>query len=141
MEVDRPIIIFGTGRCGTTIFHRLFSMHPEVTWLSDLCERHPNRPELNRRRMKALEYPILNNHLRKRYGPGECYGFWEHHCRGFRDPCKDLMASDLSIKSKHNLRKAMSSLKTRKRKRLLRTQRRRSLNENEVKLKSALEFN
>jgi len=62
MEVDRPIIIFGTGRCGTTIFHRLFSMHPEVTWLSDLCERHPNRPELNRRLMKALEYPILNNH-------------------------------------------------------------------------------
>lgn len=119
MEVDRPIIIYGTGRCGTTIFHRMFSMHPEVAWLSDLCERHPNKPELNRRLMQALEYPILNNRLRKRYGPGECYGFWEHHCRGFRDPCKDLMASDLSIKSKHNLSKIMSRLTTRKRHRLL----------------------
>ena len=119
MEIDKPIIIFGTGRCGTTIFHKMFTRHPKVAWLSDLCERYPDKPELNARLMKALEYPILDQSLRKRYSPNECYGFWEHYCRGFRDPCRDLIPADLTVNSKRNVQNAMSKLTTDKKNRLL----------------------
>lgn len=119
MKINKPIIIFGSGRCGTTIFHRMFSQHPGVAWLSDVCERHPGRPELNGRLMQALEYTILNKRLRKLYSPNECYSFWEHHCRGFRDPCRDLMPADVTVNSKHNIQNAMSLLTTDKKNRLL----------------------
>ena len=33
-KLTKPIIIVGTGRCGSTVFHRLLAKHPGVMWLS-----------------------------------------------------------------------------------------------------------
>jgi len=48
MEVRRPIIIVGTGRCGSTLLFRLLAMHPNVGWLSTFNEVFPTQLWLSR---------------------------------------------------------------------------------------------
>jgi len=69
--------------------------------------------------MNALDKPILGEMLRKKYEPAECYGFWEHYCKGFRTPCRDLETYDLSDKAKKGLESAVVQTLTRQRNRLL----------------------
>lgn len=118
-NIIKPIIIFGTGRSGTSIFHKILSRHPNVAWLSGSLERWPTKPEYNRILMKALEAPILENLLRRRFQPDECYAFWEYYVKGFRRPFRDLTREDLTNKSKHAILSAMSELVTEERNRLL----------------------
>ena len=33
-KIIKPIIIVGSGRCGSTLFHRLLANHEQVMWLS-----------------------------------------------------------------------------------------------------------
>ena len=68
--VDRPLIVIGTGRCGTTLVFEVLAAHPQVTWLSAaLVEgREPLHDQVARR-------------LGFRVGPwfqpkGEAYAFW-----------------------------------------------------------------
>lgn len=119
MEVTKPIIIFGCGRSGTTIFHRMFSSHPRVAWLSNLCNKHPDKPWLNWLLMNALEVPMLNNGLRQRTYVHECYKFWEYYCKGFSNPCRDLLPTDVTIKNKTQIHSIMSKMVTASKNRLL----------------------
>jgi omega-hydroxy-beta-dihydromenaquinone-9 sulfotransferase len=119
MLIDRPIFIAGLGRSGTTIIHRMLSAHPEVAWLSLLCAKFPNRPYLNRWLMRAIDIPILNLYLKRHFVPLENYGFWDFYFAGFSGPSRDLVASDVSERTRRTLRKAVSQLLTLKRHRLL----------------------
>ncbi|MGD9973886.1 MAG: sulfotransferase, partial [Desulfatirhabdiaceae bacterium] len=119
MPVSKPIIIFGTGRCGTTLFQHMFSEHPNLAWMSGLRHLCPDKPFLNRMLMKLLEYPLLERILKPAIHAGEYPAFWEHHSKGFSTPCRDLLATDVSVKMKHNILNAMSRLITRKRHTLL----------------------
>lgn len=119
MTVNKPIIVFGTGRSGTTIFHQMLSEHPELAWISELVNKFPSKPHLNQMLMKAFEYEQVEQLLRKKIYPGECYDFWNFHCPGFAEPCRDLRADDLSVRMKKNIISAMSQLTTAKRNRLL----------------------
>ncbi len=114
-----PIILFGTGRCGSTILHRMFTEHQKLAWLSGFCDHYPHRLSINRLLMQLLDYPIIYNFLKNRYSPGECYIFWEYYAKGFRRPVRDLMAEDLSIKNKKRLLDVFSQLTTAQRDRLL----------------------
>jgi len=38
-KIDRPILCFGTGRGGTTVFLRVLSEHPELAWFSNFTHR------------------------------------------------------------------------------------------------------
>jgi len=118
-KIDRPIIIIGTGRCGSTIFHRIFAHHPQVCWLSGVCEKYPKRPKLNHWFMSAINIPILGPYLIKKVRPGEAYDLWENHCRGFFEPVRDLTENDLTNKSIKNTQKVMQMMQTKKRNRLL----------------------
>jgi hypothetical protein len=51
--------------------------------------------------------------------PAECYPFWEHHCNGFSAPYRDLVASDVTEKTKLPVRAAVSELTTEQKDRLL----------------------
>lgn len=119
MQIHRPIFIVGAGRSGSTIFHRMFSEHPEVAWLSPLCSTFPRLPGLNKYLMTAIDYPVIRKYLTKIFNPDECYGFWEFHCKGFREPCRDLSPDDLTTRTRKNLRSAMCQTLTNRRCRLL----------------------
>ncbi len=117
--IDRPIFINGLGRSGTTIIHTLLSTHPNVNWMSLLCGKFPRRPYLNRWLMRALDFPLINIYLKRRFVPLENYDFWDVHYRGFFHPCRDLFASDADPATTKSLRRAFSQLLTSKRNRLL----------------------
>ena len=69
--------------------------------------------------MKALDYPLLGELLKRRIKPGESYSFWEHHCKGFSAPYRDLLAADVTDKAKSHLPRTMAKILTEKRNRVL----------------------
>jgi Sulfotransferase family len=119
MPIEKPIFITGLGRSGTTLIHTMLSIHPHVNWLSLLCGKFPKRPYLNRWLMRAIDVPILNIYLRRRFVPLENYAFWDFYFAGFSGPSRDLVASDVSERTQRTLHRAVSQLLTLKRHRLL----------------------
>jgi hypothetical protein len=119
MEVKNPLFIFGTGRCGSTIFHKVLTHHPHVAWLSSWCLRYPGRPERNRLAMRIIDMPLPARYVRKVIYPGEFYPFWEYYCKGFSEPCRDLYKEDVTDRTKAAVRKVMGKVLTPKRNRLL----------------------
>lgn len=41
--IDRPIFILGSGRSGTTLLLKLFTMHPDLAWFSNYLDWYPDR--------------------------------------------------------------------------------------------------
>jgi omega-hydroxy-beta-dihydromenaquinone-9 sulfotransferase len=119
VPIEKPIFVGGLGRSGTSIIHTMLSIHPHVNWLSLLCGKFPERPYLNRWLMRAIDVPILNLYLKYRFVPLENYAFWDAHFGGFFRPCRDLVDSDVSERTRRTLPKAVSQLLTLKRHRLL----------------------
>lgn len=117
MALQQPIIIFGIGRTGSTIFHRVLCEHPRISWLTGLADRWPQRPWVNRQLMRLVDVPGVGR-LANRVYPSECYDFLEHHCPGFRRPCRDLLAADLSDRSAKRLNAALVEVPTDKRPRI-----------------------
>lgn len=119
MKIEKPIFIVGVGRSGSTVFHRIFSEHPNVVWLSVLCDRYPDTPSISRLLMKAIDYPIIGRYLKRRFRPGESYNFWKYYYEGFEAPCRDLLAEDVTNKTKAEIQNVLSKILTNKRSRLL----------------------
>lgn len=118
MDIVKPIFIIGVGRSGSSIFHKMFAKHPNVAWLSKYSEKYPARPQLTRYHMKMIDAPILNKISKGNY-PEESYSFWEHYCKGFRTPFRDLLPEDVTNVAKNGIRSAFSQILTEKRNRLL----------------------
>lgn len=114
-----PIFVVSVGRSGSTFFHRLLCRHPNVAWLSLLCEAFPGNPSLNRLWMHAVDLPLIGDRLQGLIKPAECYNFWERYCTGFRRPCRDLLPQDVTRKKKEAVRAVMARMLTPKRDRLL----------------------
>lgn len=119
MIIKKPIFIISVGRSGSSIFYKMFSEHPNVAWLSYLCDKYPDQPSIVRLRLAAIDYPVVGRWVRKRFQPGEGYDFWEYYCKGFSEPCRDLVAQDVTIKVKETIPKIMSQILTPRRHRLL----------------------
>jgi len=119
MDMERPLLIVGSGRSGSTVFHDLLSNHSDIFYLSDLCDRFPSRPKFNQILMKAIDVPLLGRPLLHRYPPGECYTYWDRLFPGFSTPCRDLVAADLTAKGRRRIHRSLSQMTTHKRKRLL----------------------
>ena len=117
--LDRPIFIVGSGRCGSTIFHRIFTHHPEVSFLSGLCLLYPDRPGCNRWAMRAIDAPLVGRYARNKFRPAEHWPFWEHYVRGFSAPCRDLLASDVRPNEPSRITRALEQMLTPRRRRLL----------------------
>lgn len=118
-KIIKPIIIVGTGRCGSTLFHRLLAKHPHLMWLSPLCYMYPEKPAWNRLAVTAIDNPVLRRLFGERIRPGENYRFWDKYAYGFSEPCRDLVRSDVSARVKKQVRAAFEPMLTGRRNRLL----------------------
>lgn len=119
-KVEKPIFIVGTGRCGSTIFHQVFSHHSQVAWLSKYCDKYPSKLHYNRIAMQMLDSPLPARYIRKLVYPVEAYKFWDYYCAGgFTKPCRDLLKGDVTPKTEKAVQEAMAAMLTRKRTRLL----------------------
>ena len=115
LEVERPLVLLGTGRCGSTLLHRLLSGHPQAAWLTHMDDRLPGLPWVSRTVIGTLCSPATSRafiRLRdtKLLKPIEAYGFWNRYCPGFASPCRDLTASDLLPSHRRATRKALTRL-------------------------------
>lgn len=118
-KITKPIIIVGTGRCGSTVFHRLLTKHPQVMWLSGLCDRFPTHPVWNRLGVIAASNPLLGSLLTRKIQPGECYRFWDRHAYGFSEPCRDLLRTDVTARVRSQVLAAFEPMLSHQRNRLL----------------------
>jgi hypothetical protein len=118
--IIKPIILVGTGRCGSTVFHRLLGTHPRLMWLSGFAYQFPSRPSWNRRAVDAMGNPLLRGLLGRWIRANEQYRFWDHYTHGcFSEPCRDLVRGDVTARVKKDLQKAFGSMLTGSRDRLL----------------------
>lgn len=114
-----PVFIIGTGRCGSTAFHDLLTLHPDVTWLSDWVNRFPDRPQLNRMALRGHSIPGVRRLVRHRWHPIEAYRFWDYYYPGFSMPFRDLTAEDALPAASARLRAAAAACVSRHRPHLL----------------------
>jgi hypothetical protein len=119
MKITKPIIIVGTGRCGSTVFHRLLATHPRLMWLSGFAERYPDKPRWNRWAVNAVSNPLLRPLLNERIRPSEAYRFWDRYAYGFSEPCRDLVRADVTPRVKKQVRSALEAMLTPARDRML----------------------
>jgi omega-hydroxy-beta-dihydromenaquinone-9 sulfotransferase len=119
MTITKPIIIVGTGRCGSTVFHRLLATHPQLMWLSGFSLRYPTRPTWNKWAVEAMGNPLLRRVFGERIRPGECYRFWDTYAYGFSEPCRDLVRTDVTARVKKRVRGAIQPMLTPARNRFL----------------------
>ena len=119
MDVNKPIFIVGTGRCGSTAFHKLLGAHPRLMWLSGFAEEFPFRLYLNRWAVTAQGNPLVKRLFGKRIKPGEFYGFWYKHAYGFAEPGRDLVASDVTPRVRKQVRRAFEEMLSARRNRML----------------------
>jgi len=62
-KIIKPVIVVGTGRCGSTLFHSLLANHERLMWLSGFALVFPNRPGLNRWIVSAMDNRLLRRLL------------------------------------------------------------------------------
>ena len=118
-QLRKPIFIVGVGRSGSTVFQAMLSEHPNLAWLSALTGRLPDRLWATRLWMRAIDLPLVGSRLCRVIYPGECFDFWEHHVPGFSAPCRDLVAGDVTERTKQRLRRLLPQVLTERRNRLL----------------------
>jgi omega-hydroxy-beta-dihydromenaquinone-9 sulfotransferase len=119
MKITKPIIIVGTGRCGSTVFHRVLASHPQMMWLSGFSLLFPRKPFLNRWAVTAMGNPLLRRLFGAKIRAGESYAFWDQYAYGFSEPCRDLVRSDVTARVKKQVREAFEPMLTSRRNRLL----------------------
>lgn len=111
-KISKPIIIVGTGRCGSTVFHRLLARHPRTMWLSGLSDRFPTRTDWNRRAVSGMHQPLLRRLFGGKVQPSEAYLFWDYHAYGFSAPCRDLVRGDVTARVRKQVRGALEPMLT-----------------------------
>ncbi|MEM6931810.1 MAG: sulfotransferase [Myxococcota bacterium] len=114
-----PIVIFGTGRCGSTMLNDLLSRHGELAWLSKFNILFPDNPAINRWFMRAVDIPFVGRRLHDRVSPSEAYPFHERLHGGLAECCRDLGPRDIAASDVQKVREAWLANRTPKRNRLL----------------------
>lgn len=116
MQGQPPIFIVGAGRSGSTAFHHCFARHPHLSWVSKVLDVYPNGEKLNSALLRGLDAPLVGAALSKgviepgHLKPSEAYAYWEQIAPGFSEPFRDLVASDLTERTKVNLQNAVERL-------------------------------
>ncbi|MGI9605928.1 MAG: sulfotransferase family protein [Acidimicrobiales bacterium] len=116
MASTSPIFIGGAGRSDSTAFHHAFARHPHVSWISKILDVVPRAEKLNELVLRGLDTPLIGTAIRSgliesgRLKPSEAYKYWEGVAPGFSEPFRDLVADDLTERSRANLTDAVERL-------------------------------
>ncbi|MEX2137769.1 MAG: sulfotransferase [Pirellulales bacterium] len=120
-SIQKPIIIVGTGRCGSTLLHRLLALHRDVAWTSTFNEVFPTQTWLSvfsrLYRVKWLGHRI--RHLPCFPKPFEAYRFWERFLPGFSRRDRPLTADDVPDDGIEQIRSVVAHLLRSPRRRFL----------------------
>ena len=115
-----PVVIVGTGRCGSTLLHRMLALHEDLGWLSTFNEAFPTQCWLSAfSSLYRWPLPARMRHLKAFPKPFEAYRFWEHYLPGFSRRDRPQTAADVPAAGIEPVRRATA--------RVLRFQRRRRL--------------
>lgn len=97
MNVERPVIVVGTGRCGSTMLHRVLALHEDLGWLSPYNEVLPTQAWVSRlsNLYRSTGLSRKTRHLEAFPKPFEAYRFWEHYLPGFSRRDKPQTAADV----------------------------------------------
>lgn len=115
---NKPVILIGMGRSGSTVLHEILSHHPQLAWPSRQCNDDPASPARNRKYMKALDISVVGRVAHRLAYAGEVYKYWDHHFRGFSTPYRDLTADDADLKTIRALNDSFNALTTKNRSRV-----------------------
>jgi Sulfotransferase family len=95
-EGGKPIILVGTGRCGSTLLHRLLARHDELAWLSTFNEVLPRQTWLSIfSRLYRWPIPDSVKGWKAFPKPFEAYRFWDHYLPGFSRRDRPPTADDV----------------------------------------------
>lgn len=109
--IEAPIFIAGTGRCGSTLFHRILARHPEAGWLSPYNEVLPSQTWLSAfSNLYRSPLPERVRHARVFPKPFEAYRFWDHYLPGFSRRDRPLTADDVPDQGIDPVRRAVSQV-------------------------------
>lgn len=115
-----PVFIVGTGRCGSSIFHKMMAEHAQLAFFTPILNRYPYKPALNSVILDKLDNSSIHHFDQSpQFKPSEAWNFWENYAPGFRQPFRDLRATDVMANAKQSLQEVFPSLLTTKRARLL----------------------
>ena len=93
---QQPVVLVGTGRCGSTMLHRLLAMHDELGWISTFNEVVPSQPWLAVfGRLYRAPLPSRAKDWKAFPKPFEAYRFWEHYLPGFSRRDRPPTAADV----------------------------------------------
>lgn len=97
MSGQRPLIIVGTGRCGSTFLHRVLAFHEALGWLSTFNETFPRQHWLSAfSRLYAAPLPRRMKEAKAFPKPFEAYRFWEEYLPGFSRRQSPQVPDDLN---------------------------------------------
>lgn len=108
---EKPIIIVGTGRCGSTMFQRVLARHKDVGWLSTFNEVFPSQLWLSIfSNLYGTPLPIRIKHLPFFPKPFEAYDFWKHYLPEFKRRDRPLTADDVPAEAIEPIRHAVREI-------------------------------
>jgi len=116
---SEPLFLVGTGRCGSTVLHRMLAEHPHLAFISRVLTRFPTRLDLQRAALRLWDFSLLPSRLRERVGPTEGWPFWDHHIPGFSTPYRDIRRDDVSAKAEATTHKLFAEMTAGSRQRVL----------------------
>jgi len=110
-EGQRPVIIVGTGRCGSTFLHRVMAQHEELGWLSTFNETFPRRHWLSVfSRLYRTPIPDRIKLMKAFPKPFEAYRFWESYLPGFSRRERPQVPEDIDHSAIEPIRRATSAI-------------------------------
>lgn len=118
-ELDRPIFVVGTGRCGSTILNKILSEHPNLSFFTTATTLFPSWITFQRVILSVWDKPLLGSLLRLRLIAGEAWPFWDQYIPGFSRCFLDFRATDVTNIQKQRIQNDLYKLLTKKRHRLL----------------------
>jgi Sulfotransferase family len=109
--MTNPIFVVGAGRSGSTAFFDILTYSRQVTWLTNLSKPAASVGLGERLFFASCDLPIVGDRLRRRYYPSENYAFWNALYPGFANPCRDLVADDVSQRVRNRIRRRIDVMR------------------------------